>query len=58
MVQLGPLALQVVPEGLLQCRTQHWNTTGPTNTDRGEKKREREGGKGGKEGGKEEGKER
>lgn len=32
-VQLGLLGLQVVPERLLQCRTQHWNSSASTNTE-------------------------
>lgn len=31
MVQLGLLGLQVLPEGLLQCRTQQWNSSVSTN---------------------------
>lgn len=31
MVQLGLLGLQVLPEGLLQCRTQQWNRSVSTN---------------------------
>lgn len=47
MMQLGLLGLEVLSEGLLQCRTQQWNSSASINTDR-----ERDGG--GKEGGKEE----
>ena len=34
MVQLGLLGLQVLPEGLLQCRTQQWKRSASTNTQR------------------------
>lgn len=47
MVQLGLLGLQVLPEGLLQCRTQQWNSSASTNT---EGREEREGGRQEKEG--------
>lgn len=62
-LQLGPhlrrfslafWASRVLPEGLLQCRTQKWNRSAPNNT-RETDTRERRG-KGGKEGGKETGK--
>lgn len=48
MVQLGLLGLQVVPEGLLQCRTQQWNSSASNNRDR------QRGEKTGREGGREE----
>lgn len=35
MVQLGLLGLQVLSEGLLQCRTQQWNSSVSTNREEG-----------------------
>lgn len=40
-VQPGLLGLQVLSEGVLQCRTQQWKSSASTNTE-GERKKERD----------------
>lgn len=54
IVQPGLLGLQVLSEGLLQCRTQQWKSSASTNRGREEERKKERKGEMGEEGGKEE----